>query len=209
MRAVHMIGEWRAVNTAQRTTAVNTAATAAIGSAIADQNSDREALGVQLLRWQKPREGWWKCNVDASFSQSPNHAAGGWCMRDSLGGFVAAGTKNFQHAVTVNEGEALAHMEAMHQAISRGWSNIVFESDSKIVVDAVHSNHHGNSEWSSLISSIKLLLHCNMNFEVKFTKRQANMAAHTLARAACFWTSRTFFNHVPHCIEPLITNEMS
>jgi ribonuclease HI len=109
----------------------------------------------------------------------------------------------------VAEGEALALLEAMRESLDRGWSNIIFESDSKVVVDAVHSNHHGNSEWSSLISSIKSLLHFHSNFEVKFTKRQANMAAHSLARAACSWSSRMFFNIVPRCIEPIIINEMS
>jgi ribonuclease HI len=107
------------------------------------------------------------------------------------------------------EGEAITILEAIRVASTIGWSNIIFESDSKVVVDAVHSNHHGNSEWSSLISSIKSLLHFHSNFEVKFTKRQANMAAHSLARAACSWSSRMFFNIVPRCIEPIIINEMS
>jgi ribonuclease HI len=130
-------------------------------------------------------------------------------MCDSARSFGAVGMNNCRHIVTVAEGEAMALLEAMCEAISGGWSNIVFENNSKIVVDAVHTNHQGNSEWSSLISSVKLLLHCHTNFEMKFTKRQTNMAAHTLARAACSWPSRTYFNSVPRCIEPFIINEMS
>jgi ribonuclease HI len=103
----------------------------------------------------------------------------------------------------------MALLEAMRDTLARGWSNIIFESDSKVVDDAVHSNHQGNSEWSSLISSIKLLLHNHSNFEVKFTKRQANMAAHSLARATCSWSSRMFFHNVLLCIEPIIINKMS
>jgi hypothetical protein len=42
----------------------------------------------------------------------------------------------------------------------------------------------GISEFSFLISQINNILFCNPNFEVKFIKRQTNMVAHTLARAA-------------------------
>jgi ribonuclease HI len=218
-RASHMIGEWRTVKLVQRNTAGSGVhndrrVTAAANNdmrvaAAAEHNSSRDRYPSQLLRWQKPRDGWWKCNVDASFSQNPNVVAAGWCLRDHAGSFVAAGSNVCRFSVTAAEGEALALLEAMRETIARGWSNIIFESDSKIVVDAVNSNHQGSSEWSSIISSIRLLLHFHSNFEVKFTKRQANMAAHSLARVACYWPSRMFFNNVPRCIDSIIMNEMS
>jgi ribonuclease HI len=65
----------------------------------------------------------------------------------------------------------MALLEALCEAITRGWSNIVFESDSKVVVDAIHGNQSGVSEFISIISSIKLLLNYHKNFEVKFIKR--------------------------------------
>jgi ribonuclease HI len=119
------------------------------------------------------------------YTHSPNVVAAGWCIRNDAGSFVAAGSSCCRSLVTVPEGEAMALLEALRETIARGWSNVIFESDSKIVVNAVHSNHQGNSEGSSIISSIKLLLHSHSNFEVRFTKRQADMAAHSLARAAC------------------------
>jgi ribonuclease HI len=97
----------------------------------------------------------------------------------------------------------------MREASSRGWSNIIFESDSKVVVDAIKAISPGRSELCSIIYEIKTLLQNNLNFEVKFTKRQANMVAHTLARAAIFWSSRIYLNSIPPCIEHFIVNEMS
>ncbi|GAU15596.1 hypothetical protein TSUD_108550 [Trifolium subterraneum] len=97
------------------------------------------------------------------------------------------GTNISMHELTIVEGEAMTILHAMREAVSRGWTNIMFESDSTIVVDAIHSNCQGLSELSSIIAAIRLLLQCNSNFEIKFTKRQANMAAHTLARAAISW----------------------
>jgi hypothetical protein len=81
--------------------------------------------------------------------------------------------------------------------------------DSKVVVDVIQANSHGISELYSILSSIKLLLHYNTSFEVKFSKRQANMSTYTLARTVISWSSRTFFNSIPSCIEHFISNEMS
>jgi ribonuclease HI len=210
LRAAHMIAEWRAVNSMQQNNISGAANVDSRGHAPANQMTIHDIYAQQqVLRWEKPRDGWWKCNVDASFSQNPSYTGWGWCIRDSAGSFIAAGTDHYNHTLTVAEGEAKALLEAIREATSRGWSNIVFESDCKVVVDAVHTSLHGNSELSSIIFSIKSLLQCNSNFEVKFTKRQANMAAHTLARAACSWSSRTFFDNIPRCIAPIIINEMS
>jgi hypothetical protein len=66
----------------------------------------------------------------------------------------------------------------------RGLSQVVFETDSKSVVDAVQHFRGGSSEFSSIIGHINNVLLLNPNFMVKFIKRQANMVAHTLARAA-------------------------
>jgi ribonuclease HI len=79
------------------------------------------------------------------------------------------------------EGEALAIKEAMSELIQRGFSHVIFESDSKSVVDALSSRHIGRSELSSLIYAIKSLLLLYPNFEVKFIRRQANTVAHSLA----------------------------
>ncbi|MCI77425.1 hypothetical protein A2U01_0098695, partial [Trifolium medium] len=37
------------------------------------------------------------------------------------------------HNLAVTEGEAMAILESMRVATSRGWTDIVFESDSKVV----------------------------------------------------------------------------
>jgi ribonuclease HI len=57
-----------------------------------------------------------------------------------------------------NQSEAMALLQACREAIAQGWTNVMFESDSKIVVDALHSNISGISKFSSIISSIKLLV---------------------------------------------------
>ncbi|GAU18799.1 hypothetical protein TSUD_80880 [Trifolium subterraneum] len=47
----------------------------------------------------------------------------------------------------------------------------------------------GNSEFLSIVHDIRSLMSSFINFEVKFVRRQANLVAHTLARAANSWAS--------------------
>jgi hypothetical protein len=84
----------------------------------------------------------------------------------------------------------------------------MFESNSKSLVDASLHLRGGNSEFSLLVYHINNLLLSNLNFSVKFIKRQANMVAHTFAREAISWSSRCTFETLPHCISTLLINEM-
>jgi ribonuclease HI len=43
------------------------------------------------------------------------------------------------------EGEALAMKEAISEAIQRGFTNVIFESDSQILIDAIFSRQQGYS----------------------------------------------------------------
>jgi ribonuclease HI len=106
------------------------------------------------------------------------------------------------------EGESIALLEALKVMSQRGYSHVIFETDSKNVVDAIYHFRGGVSEFSSFVSNINSLLSCNQNFMVKFVKRQANMVAHTLARAAISWSRRCTFETLPICITPLLNNEM-
>jgi hypothetical protein len=64
---------------------------------------------------------------------------GGWCMRDSLGRFVLAGTKRAHERLSTIEGETMTLLEAIREAANRGWYM------SYLRVTAHHSNHVGVS----------------------------------------------------------------
>jgi ribonuclease HI len=161
-----------------------------------------------ILTWQQPQHGYFKCNVDASFYNLSASTGWGWVLRDAHGGFILAGTNVVPTTFSVIEGEALAMVEAMEQVIHRGFPYVIFESDSKVVVDAIHSSQSGVSEFSLLISHIQSLLRLHNYFEVKYVRRQANKVAHFLARAAFSLSSRRIFDYVPPCIETYLNNEV-
>jgi hypothetical protein len=58
------------------------------------------------------------------------------------------------------------------------------------------------------VCNIRNVLALNPNFVVKFIKRQTNMVAHKLARAAIVWASRYVVDVLPLCITSLVNNEM-
>jgi ribonuclease HI len=122
-------------------------------------------------------------------------------LRDAHGGFKLAGSNIVPTTFSVIEGEAMALMEAMEEVIHRGFPYVIFESDSKLVVDAIYSGQSGVSEFSLLISHIQSLLRLHNYFEVKYVRRQANKVAHYLARAAFSISRRRVFDSVPPCIE--------
>jgi hypothetical protein len=97
----------------------------------------------------------------------------------------------------------------MKELQQRGFSNVIFETDAQNIVGAIRRRNIGVSEFSFIIHKIKCLLFLNPGFEVKPIRRQANMIAHTIARAALSWSRRPFFYLIPHCINNLLYNEMS
>jgi hypothetical protein len=121
MRAIHMIGEWRDVNRMQHNSNNIVVASAEL------HDSGTVITGVQdvshstdLLRWQKPQFGWWKCNVNASLSQHSSHTSWAWCIRDANGSFLAEGTNRSTQKLIVAESEAMAILEAIREANFRG-----------------------------------------------------------------------------------------
>ncbi|GAU30919.1 hypothetical protein TSUD_143670 [Trifolium subterraneum] len=157
------------------------------------------------IRWEKPGVGWIKCNVDVARSSITSM---GLCFRDTNEQFVADLTQWQQPVYSIVEGETWALLHTMKEAIHRGIERVQFESDSKLLVDAIHLRRPDNSEFNLIVNNIILFMSSYVNFEVKFIRRQANSVAHTLARAANSWASFHRFEIIPLCIEHLIVNEM-
>ncbi|XP_058733327.1 uncharacterized protein LOC131604930 [Vicia villosa] len=176
---------------------------------VAQDIGNRDQVRPYPLTWNPPLEGRLKCNVDAGFNIIRGSTNRGWCIRDHLGHFISAGTAWDFGSFPILEAEALALKEAILSAIDLHLEYVIFESDSQNTIHAICSDVNGFSEFGTIISSIRSLLDNFPNFEVKFVKRQANLVAHALAKAANFWIRRSFFNVVPPCIDLLIINDMS
>ncbi|CAJ2646835.1 unnamed protein product [Trifolium pratense] len=110
-----------------------------------------EGSAVQR-RWVKPNTGKLKCNVDAACHRSIDKTSYGCCLRDSNGDFIQALSGWCNPELSVCEGEALGMWQAMSWVQNLGLSKVIFESDSKTLVDAVNSKSVGGSEFHALVS---------------------------------------------------------
>jgi hypothetical protein len=68
--------------------------------------------------------------------------------------FIVVGMNVSIHQLSTLQGESITLFEAIREACIRRWSNIVFESDFKLVVDVLQTNHMSVSELNYIIMPI-------------------------------------------------------
>jgi len=150
-----------------------------------------------------------KCNIDAAFLNHHNRTGIGICIRDEGGVFVLAKTISFVGVYSVDIGEALGLYHPLQWVSDMQLDNIDFEVDSKTTKEAIYSCREDISELGNIIMASRVLLSFKFNnSQVEFARRQANVAAHTLAGEATLLASPVDYFHIPNCIETLIINYM-
>jgi len=82
--------------------------------------------------------------------------------------------------------------------------SVIFESDCKLLVDAINFNSTLNNEFIVIISRGKDLLSSRNNFIVSYVRRQVN-----IARASLSHLSPHIFHDIPSTLYLLFFNEMN
>jgi hypothetical protein len=105
-------------------------------------------------------------------------------------------------------GEAIASYEATRickeLSIPKGW----LEGDAKIIVDALNSDERILSRYGHLVEDTRSILQSFPSWKCDFVHREANEAAHRLAKAATTYISdRMRWNYTPYCISDIILVE--
>lgn len=91
--------------------------------------------------WNRPPEGWYKCNFDASFNQNTNHAISGWILRDCDGIAKCLGSSNLDYTSSPLEAECKALLTALQIIWCKGYKKIIFEGDCQILVNATNKDY--------------------------------------------------------------------
>jgi ribonuclease HI len=165
--------------------------------------------GVQQQRiddtvWRKSNEGHFKCNVDVAFFKESNRVGIGICIRDDHRRLVKAITSSSALLLDVSEGEALGIiLYAIRWAKEHNFNNVVFELDSKRVVNSFHNTRNDVSDLGAIIRECRVT-----NSRIEFIRTQANEVARRLARAATFYASIHYFTVLPDCIQDVLINEV-
>ncbi|KAK9993278.1 hypothetical protein SO802_022981 [Lithocarpus litseifolius] len=147
------------------------------------------AMTVCQLRKQSPEAGWaapppevYKINVDGA-TRVGGLSGVGVVIRDCRGLVLVAKSKVMAGSYEAGVTEALAVEEGVLLARERGLHQIIIESNSLEVVQAIRTrSSHG--EAGTVVQGILVLLDSFCSWKVQHLKRDYNIVAHELAQMA-------------------------
>uniref|UniRef100_A0A803QG02 Reverse transcriptase domain-containing protein n=1 Tax=Cannabis sativa TaxID=3483 RepID=A0A803QG02_CANSA len=150
--------------------------------ATAPQGSHPQASSV----WALPPTGSYKLNIDVAFNDEGSVIGIGDVVRDYFGDVVGALSKPLIGRCSVREMEATALLHSLQWALQLGLQMDYIETNSLIFANAInkHSQRGYVSNFYDLVADISLLLSSFPRVLVYHVKRDANKAAHELARFA-------------------------
>ncbi|XP_074347622.1 uncharacterized protein LOC141686487 [Apium graveolens] len=155
---------------------------------------------VQQKTWSKPPEGWIKINIDVACYTGRDNIGVGCVVRDDRGVFQRARSNQIGGLRKPREAEALSMREALSWVKGRRASKYIFETDSKLLVDAFHAIE-GRSMFDTIVEDCRELAKHYEDVLVKFVPRSTNSVAHEVARAAYSNSGlREWYNTAPDFI---------
>ncbi|GAU51692.1 hypothetical protein TSUD_415060 [Trifolium subterraneum] len=87
-----------------------------------------------------------------------------------------------QTVISPIEGEEWVLLLAMEEARHRGLDRVQFESDSKVLIEAIHMKRRGNSEFLSIVHDILSIMSSFPNFEKSSNQRGRDWLEENLAK---------------------------
>ncbi|XP_073041711.1 uncharacterized protein [Primulina eburnea] len=108
-------------------------------------------------RWTKPPDLSMKCNVDATLFKDQQAVGFGAVIRDSAGTFIMSKSCMRNGLPEVKEAEALALIEAIQWTLSLDLQDVIFESDSQTVMNAITSK---NVDYTELVRLFMAAVSC-------------------------------------------------
>ena len=160
-----------------------------------------EPVPDKQIRWTPPPVESYKANWDAAINLKEKKVGIGVIIRDYQGWVFAALSKTIQISLDPTMAEAAAALLAVEFSRDSGLQQVILEGDSKNVVLALSETEANLSRYGQIIEDAKVVLCGFRNWEVRHVYRQANMAAHGLAKeAAAHDSERVWLEEVPNCI---------
>ena len=137
------------------------------------------APSIKEIIWSPPLPSWIKINTDGAAIKNPARAAAGGIFWNSDGACIG-GFTHFIGPADALFAKLIATMVAIEIAVSKGFSNVWLESDSKLVVMAFKSKlvvpWELRNRWENCLH-----LTYNMRFCVSHIYREGNTWADRLA----------------------------
>ena len=137
-----------------------------------------------LVKWSPPVEEYYKVNFDGTVFRGEEKAGIGVIIRNSQGMVMASLSQKISLPQTVVELETLAATRAIEFSIELGFSMVILEGDSKMVIKALQDNSPSLTPFGLLIRDAQEAANFFTCISYAHVGRNGNFVAHNLARYA-------------------------
>lgn len=160
------------------------------------------------MKWKALHVGLWKINTDEPFHQSDRGGSACFVVRDFSGNMVARGAFPLRGQFSAEHVELLACCKAVDFSITQGFFPLILETDAHMVqrqLGAVGSPNtfHLGRIYEDLWRKLELA----GSWKICYTRRDSNVAAHSMAAYASTLEQEVFFFSVPRFIQSVLTAE--
>ncbi|XP_060972669.1 uncharacterized protein LOC133038517 [Cannabis sativa] len=139
---------------------------------------------LQEVRWQPPDATGFKLNIDAAVNSATKTLGVGAIVRDHYGQVIAVLSKPTQGCFRSDEMEAKALFHSLNWALQQQLHITNIKTDALRVFHALTTTSTDLSCFSDLILDVRCLLSFFLEARISHVKRNANHAAHGLAKHA-------------------------
>jgi ribonuclease HI len=123
-----------------------------------------------------------KLNVDAGFNADAGTGSTGAILRDDTEGFIAASCCGIPFIFDQSSSEARALRDGLILAGQIGCNRIEVNSDCMDVIDVMNQGGNSFGTAAAIYEECSMLCHSFVEVVFSHCPREANMAAHVLAR---------------------------
>lgn len=150
---------------------------------MATASSSQPLYPPQLLQssWQRPPVGWIKLNWDAAMDHQNGLMGVGLVARDSRGQVQVSLCHFMPYLTDPTVAEAFAARRDVELCSAMGFTAVIFEGDSQMIVKALLVDEAQPNSFDSIIADTRLLLSSFPQWQVRFVRRTDNDIAHRLA----------------------------
>ena len=154
--------------------------------------------------------GHFKINWDVAIDIQSNCMGFGVIIRDHNSVVCAAKSVKIYRAFEPVIGEAMAAMVEVKFSKEREIQDVILEGDSMQVVQALQDRNPSWRTYGHIIDDTRVFLGTCRSWTVHHVKRDANRAAHGLAKGGLgLATEHQWIDELPECISAIVYSELN
>jgi hypothetical protein len=134
-------------------------------------------------RWNKPRSGYMKINIDASYREDTRTGGWGFVIRNDTGEIECAGAGQINAVLGPLQAESMACLQAFRAAAEQGMMTIEVETDCQTPKNALQSTNWDAAPEGMIFRELKFFIRTSFNDVLLLcAPHSCNSVAHTLAQ---------------------------